>query len=132
MERALVVLRMCGFAYAIGHAAVSFSRLSQSDHTAYRTFGRLLRLPIFLVAIYLWSLIIFPFLVGAAVVAASLQVAFYPLISVTRFLLGAFAGESKPPSLENYWHDFPNRYFRWLRFGTVALEAWTITGLYAK
>lgn len=127
-NKPLMVLRTCGFVYALAHAVFSFSKLNSSEHTFYKTFGRLLRLPIFLIVGYLWALFVFPAVFFASIFVAVLQIVLYPLVQAAAFLLGAFAGQAKPPNLQNYWHDFPDRYFRWLRFGTIRLEAWTIRG----
>jgi|ERR1039457_5854726 hypothetical protein len=125
-NKPLMLLRVCGFVYVVGHAVFSFSKLNSSEHTSYKTFGRLLRVPIFLIVSYFWALVMFPALLFASIFVAVLQIVLYPLILATAFLLGAFAGMSEPPNLQKYWHDFPDRYYRWLRFGTVILEAWTI------
>lgn len=88
--------------------------------------GVILRLPIAAFVMFLWAIFLSPFIIYFTFVVLMGQVVFYPVIRTGIYLLAAFAGEEKEPRLDEYWKDFPLKYWKWLRFGTLSVEEWML------
>lgn len=104
--------------------------------------GRILRFPLFAIAVLLWAGLVFPFTLAFTVAYVAVKVGFYPLVPVWVFIgvvLGIFFGFREVASgwfsktvsdiYRKYWDGVPQRCWEWLRFGFRPLEHFAAYGL---
>jgi len=90
----------------------------------FRLFGQVLRLPFYAVAVVLWTIYIFPIVLGFTLVVIVGHALLVPMAYPVAYVLAAFSGEKEPPRWDDYWKDFPVAYLKWLQVGYRGMYRW--------
>lgn len=94
----------------------------------FKLFGQVLRLPVFIIGIALWTIYIFPIILAFTVLVIVGHAILVPLAYPIAYALAAFSGEKQPPRWEDYWRDYPTAYVKWLRVGYDGMLRWLSEG----
>jgi len=94
----------------------------------FKALGQVLRFPVFLAGVALWTMYIFPFVLGFTLFVTIAHPICVPVLYALAYIAAAFSGESQPPNWDAYWKDYPTTYILWLRVGYRGMYHWLCHG----
>lgn len=97
-------------------------------NNGFQLLGKVLRLPVYIVGVALWTIHIFPFVLGFTLAVTVGHALLVPIAYPLAYVLAAFSGERQPPRWQSYWEGYPMSYIRWLRIGYAGLYRWLCHG----
>jgi len=87
----------------------------------YKLFGQAMRSIVYIPGVVLWTIYIFPIVLGFTLLVIVGHVLIYPFA----YVWAAFLGEKEPPQ---WWKDYPDCYLKWLKIGYTGMYRWLCDG----